>query len=254
MLRIVADLGNSRLKWGRLGPEGDVVASVALPTDDRSAWVDALARWQGDGSRASSWAVSSVNPPVADRLAEFVAGLPDSEARWFCSAADVPVRHELGNASSAGADRAMAVAATTYQKPSCRATLIVLCGTAITVERISPEGVWQGGAITMGLGSTSRALNLLTAQLPRVELHSAPPAWGNNTIPALEAGVFWGVVGAVRELLTRQSKDFEAVPVVIWSGGDASLLAPAVDWPGAVVVPDLVLKGLARVAFPREVG
>ena len=37
MLRIVVDLGNSRVKWGRLGLSGDLDASVALPTDGPSA-------------------------------------------------------------------------------------------------------------------------------------------------------------------------------------------------------------------------
>jgi hypothetical protein len=59
------------------------------------------------------------------------------------------------------------------------------------------------------------------------------------------------VVGAVRELLARQSEGMDqgGPPWVVWTGGDAPALARAVDWPGARVVPDLVLHGLAAVAF-----
>ena len=38
MLRIVADLGNSRLKWGRVAPDGSLDRTVALPGDDPAAW------------------------------------------------------------------------------------------------------------------------------------------------------------------------------------------------------------------------
>ena len=91
----------------------------------------------------------------------------------------------------------------------------------------------------------------MTAQLPLVTPRQAPPPWGNATVPALEAGVFWGVVGGVRELLTRQAAGLGTRPWVVWTGGDAEVLAPAVAWEGAEVVPDLVLRGLAAVAFPR---
>ena len=126
----------------------------------------------------------------------FLDGLGDATATWFRSAAEVGVPNELVEPETAGADRAFAVAAAIDLGPAGRPGLVVSCGTAITVERISKEGVWQGGAIAAGLGVTARALHQQTAQLPRVDLHRVPPCWGRSTRPALEAGVFWGTVGA----------------------------------------------------------
>ena len=54
--------------------------------------------------------------------------------------------------------------------------LVVLCGTAVTIERVAADGTWQGGAIAAGLSMTARALHLLTAQLPLVDPREAPPA------------------------------------------------------------------------------
>jgi type III pantothenate kinase len=133
--------------------------------------------------------------------------------------------------------------------PAGRPGLVVMCGTAITVERITAEGVWEGGAIAPGLGLTARALHLMTAQLPMIRLTQAPPAWGRGTMASLEAGVFWGIVGAVRELLARQKDDIDGDPWVIWTGGDAALLAPHVTGPASRVETDLILLGLADVAF-----
>lgn len=259
MLRIVADLGNSRLKWGRLGPDGGLRETLVLPTGETDAWERAWAGWDraGAGAAESSWAIATVNPPLAARLAEFLDRRGVSRTRWFRSAADVPIRHDLDQPETAGADRALAVAASIARRESTpepenkrdRPGLVVSCGTAITVERITGEGVWEGGAIAPGLGLSARALHLLTAQLPLVLPTETPRAWGRSTRPALEAGIFWSAVGAVRELVARQAEGLSPSPWLTWTGGDASLLAPWVHWEGSRVVPDLVLEGLARLAF-----
>lgn len=247
--RVVADLGNSRSKWGRLDDRGRVAEVVTLGVADAAAWADAWHRWGLDGGEPSSWAVASVNPPAADRFAGFLTARGVSRTAWYRSAAEVPVRHGLKTPETAGADRALAVVGALAGRPAGGPGLVVLCGTAVTVERVAGDGTWQGGAITAGLGLTARALHILTAQLPLVVPRGAPPAWGPSTLPALEAGVFWGVVGGVRELLTRQAEGLEPAPWVIWTGGDAGALAPGVAWDGAEVVSDLVLRGLAAVAF-----
>ncbi len=92
----------------------------------------------------------------------------------------------------------------------------------------------------------ARALHNQTALLPLVDPHEPPPCWGASTRPALEAGVFWGTVGAVRELLERQKADLGSEPWVIWTGGDAPLLAGVIAGTEARIEPDLVLIGLAR--------
>jgi type III pantothenate kinase len=273
VLHIVADLGNSRLKWGRLdagrgtgpGTAGGLAESIALPLDDPEAWSRAWERWNPAGVEPSTWAVASVNPPLAARLDAFLRGRAGAECgtTWYRSAADVPIRHDLEHAETAGADRALAVVAAVAMhagqpgRGRGRGGLVVSCGTAVTVERVGPDGTWQGGAIAPGLGLSARALHQLTAQLPLVFPAGAaaaampPPAWGRSTRPALEAGLFWGTVGAVRELLARQAEGLGQDPWLVWTGGDATVLAPRIEWSGgtAWVVPDLVLDGLVQVAF-----
>jgi type III pantothenate kinase len=249
MLRIVADLGNSRLKWGRVDRSGRLAQALSLPADAPEAWAEAWGAWDSAGSGASAWAIASVHPRLAERLGAFLDDRGATDVRWFRSAADVPVRHALEQAETAGADRALAVAAAVGLNPPGRPGLVVSCGTAITVERIAADGVWHGGAIAPGLGLSARALHLGTAQLPWVTPPATPPAWGRSTIPALEAGLYWGAVGAVRELLTRAAEGLNHAPWLVLTGGDAPLLAAGLARDDARVVPDLVLDGLARVAF-----
>jgi type III pantothenate kinase len=247
VVRVVADLGNSRLKWGRIDDSGQLVESIALPTNETPAWVAAWDRWSDAGWPLSSWAISSVNPPVSKGLQTLFRCMGVTDTTWFCSAADVPLQHELEEAETAGADRALAVAAAIGLAPRRGPGLVVSCGTAITVERISEQGIWQGGAIAPGLRVAAGSLHNQTAMLPLVDLHAAPPCWGASTRPAVEAGVFWGTVGAVRELMDRQKADLSSEPWEIWTGGDAALLASAVAGNDARVEPDLVLLGLCRV-------
>jgi len=245
VIRVVADLGNSRLKWGWLDETGRLVESIALPLEKPGAWAAAWREWSRRDPGPSSWAISSVNPAAAYRLEQFLKTRGAGSVRWLRSAADVPVRHALHEPETAGADRALAVSAAVRLMPQGRPGLVVSCGTAITVERITAQGIWQGGAITTGPRLAARALHLLTAQLPLVELHQAPPAWGSSTRPALESGVYWGVVGAVRELLARQAEDLQGDHWVVWTGGDAALLAGPVAGNEARIEPDLVLIGLS---------
>lgn len=248
VLGIVADLGNSRMKWGRLDADGRLAEVQSLALDDEKSWARAWRRWC-PREAASCWAIASVNPPLAERLARFLTRINAVAGVSYRAAADVPVAAALAQPETAGVDRALAVLAAVERRNWRGPGIVILCGTAVTVESIDANGVWIGGAITAGLNMLANALHRLTAQLPLVEPRDVPDPVGYATRPALEAGIYWGVVGAVRELLTRQSGGMSPRPWVIWTGGDADRLAGAVGWPDSEVVSDLVLLGLASVAF-----
>jgi type III pantothenate kinase len=252
VVRIVADLGNSRLKWGRLGPSGAVEARLALPLDDPAAWDHAAAVW-GCRHGPAEWAIASVNPPVAARFGAWLEGHESWRARRYVSAAEVPVANTLAEPTTTGVDRALAVLAGLKRHQDRGPGLVVACGTAITVERISINGTWEGGAIAAGLGLLARALHTHTALLPLVRTDEAPQAWAASTEPAIAAGVFWGAVGITRELIARQSIGLGISPWIVWTGGDAGRLAPKVT-PDAEIVPELVLDGLALTAFGEGAG
>ncbi len=104
--------------------------------------------------------------PLRQQLAVFLESKGVRELTWFDTAAQVPLRFDVEGADTGGADRALAVAAAIRLMPPGRPGLVVSCGTAITVERITAEGVWQGGAIAPGLGMSAQALHLLHRPAP----------------------------------------------------------------------------------------
>ncbi len=247
--RIVADIGNSRMKWAALGPDGRIVERVALPLDAPTTWIETLQRW-GVGTE-SRWAIASVNPPVASVVEETLRREGMIAISWFRSAADVPQQSTLKSPNRAGVDRALAVLAATAIGPKAGPGLVISCGTAITVERISDSHIWQGGVIAPGLGVSARALTRNTAQLPLVLPTTPPCPWGQDTDSALAAGIFWGMVGAVREIIRRQDDPGSPPRWRIWTGGDAEILASQIEdeRSASLIVPDLVLIGLGIAAF-----
>jgi type III pantothenate kinase len=160
---------------------------------------------------------------------------------------------EVDSPERVGVDRLMAAVAAERLRGSDRAAVVVDLGTAITVDLVTPAGAFAGGAILPGLAMSAQALEEQTDALPHVPLDhwQRPPApLGKSTVPAIEAGLFWGTVGAVRELIGQLSAGCESSPDVFLTGGHAPLVATAlansVSWT-VRHVPHLVLAGIAIV-------
>ncbi len=241
MVTILADLGNTRLKWAALNGQGlGEVAGIALEGED---WPAAL----GHREPGERWILSSVNPPAAARLRAALMASGVGAIEVLTSAAEVAPPNRLDEPSRTGTDRALSVRGALGLHDGRGPGLVVSCGTALCVERIDRDGVWHGGAIAVGLGLLSRALNQGTAQLPTVLPDRPPEPWGRSTAPAIAAGVFWGAVGTVRELILRQAEGLGPDAWLVWTGGDAPVLSGQIPWDEARVrvVPELVLLGLA---------
>jgi type III pantothenate kinase len=67
---------------------------------------------------------------------------------------------------------------------------------------------------------------------------------GRSTVGAIRSGMFWGGVGAIRQLVTRFTEDLGDDPQLLVTGRDAQLLAGFVSRE-ARFVPELVLAGIA---------
>jgi len=102
--------------------------------------------------------------------------------------------------------------------------LIVDFGTAITVDVVSPEGAYQGGAIAPGLKIALEALFQRTAKLPRIDLVPPGHALGKTTLECMRSGVFYGYAGLVDGIVDAIRAELDFPTRVVGTGGHITLV------------------------------
>jgi len=147
-----------------------------------------------------------------------------------------------------GTDRLAAALGARARHPG-RNLLIVDAGTATTVTALRRDGHLLGGAILPGLALWPAMLATRTAQLPVIKKLARPRhALGRSTAESIASGVYFGHLGAVRELVARVATEaFGRRPfLVVVTGGHAQILLRE----GLITIhePTLVLDGLRAFA------
>ena len=176
----------------------------------------------------------------------------------------IPISVEVDSPETVGLDRLLNAVAANEIKPTSRPAIVIDSGTATTVNLISAQGSFCGGAILPGLEMSAKALHFYTAVLPLLPVQDlggeTPVAPGRNTREAIRNGLFWGQIGAIRELvhqICRQQGlaepnfvgDRENVdsPWMILTGGGGPVLSP--QFPGVLAIPSLGMHGLVLTAW-----
>ncbi len=265
---IAVDVGNSRIKFGvfadwpvdqppRHGELPEPTHAFTLPAAD---WTDAqiLAALRAvfNNTEAdavistATWAIASVNPAAAERLVAWLDTRGAASRRLTLD--DIPIRTLVTCPERTGVDRLLAAVAANQVRDAARPAIIADVGSAMTVDLVTVDGTFAGGAILPGIEMAARALHDQTAELPQHEqrdLNAPPPALGNSTDAAIDSGLFWGAIGAVRELIARLAADQPSEPHVFLTGGAApvfvDLLRTEDIAPTVRHVPHLVLSGIA---------
>ncbi|MEL6758302.1 MAG: type III pantothenate kinase, partial [Pseudomonadota bacterium] len=137
----------------------------------------------------------------------------------------VPIR--IRRPEQVGADRLVAAigAHQLYQGPK----LVIDSGTATTFDVVGPDGGFEGGIISPGINLSMRALHDAAAQLPRIAIQRPPQTIGQDTVSAMQSGVFWGYVDLIDGLVRRVKAEYASPLTVIATGGVASLFEGASD-------------------------
>jgi len=234
---VCLDSGNSRIKWG---------------VHDGERWLGQGAVAHGDieqlGQLPGDW-------PNPDRVmlanvagAEAGGRIREQLAPWL------PVFHEVRSKSSGcgisnlyinpeslGVDRWCALIGA--RGVTASAALVVMAGTATTVDSMDGNGRFLGGLILPGIDLMLRSLARDTAALPFARGgHSHHP---RCTDDAIVSGAIEAQGGAIERAFSRLG-DLNAI--CIMSGGNAELIAQYLVIP-YLLMDNLPLEGLRRLAL-----
>jgi type III pantothenate kinase len=250
---LAIDIGNTRLKWALYAAPKPGAAllrhgAVFLETIDQLAETE----WAGMPPPTSMLGSVVAGDAVKRRVEEQLEIWDHIEPHWV-----VPGSHASGvsngydHPSRLGADRWVArIGARQHvlARGVARPALVVMVGTAVTVDALDAEGRFLGGLILPGFGLMLRALEMGTAGLkvPTGEVVDFP----TNTSDALMSGGAHAIAGAV-ERIHRRLKDRTGVePLCLMTGGAAVKLVPITDL-RFETVDTLIFDGLLALQSHR---
>ena len=252
MTFLAIDIGNTRLKWAQYTqprPGARLLAHGAVFLET----IDSLAdtEWKGIAAPASMLGCVVAGEGVKRRVEEQLE-IWELEPRWVASAKQAcGVINSYDHPNRLGVDRWVALIGARHRvlaQGRARPALVVMVGTAVTVDALDAEGRFLGGLILPGFGLMLRALEMGTAGLkaPTGEAVDFP----TNTSDALMSGGADAIAGAVermhRKLLARTGE----APVLIMTGGAAVKLVSIVEL-AFETVDTLIFDGLLQLQSHR---
>jgi type III pantothenate kinase len=174
---------------------------------------------------------------IRRRIEALAAGLGRPLDWLTSSAAACGVSNGYDNPGQLGADRWAALIGA--RSLHAGAAIVVMAGTATTIDALDGDGRFRGGLILPGLALMRAALARNTADLPHAAGHYRPLP--TNTDDAIVSGAIHATLGAIERMRATLGMD----TLCLLSGGAAGKLAPHLELP-LRQVDNLVLEGLAR--------
>lgn len=125
------------------------------------------------------------------------------------------------------------------------AVCVVDCGTAVTVNALAASGEFLGGVVFPGLRLLRHSLVRGTHAIDDTE-GDDKNCLARSTADGVAAGTIYGLTGAIERLIDEFQQILGDTMETVMTGGDAKLLSARLHVKTRHV-PDLVLKGLARI-------
>ncbi len=242
-MNLIIDLGNSRVKWAISAQDLWQTDSVLLSDRDMLTVFDQA--WSGMEAPQNVVVANVAGKRRLHELEQWIKKhwsmpLHVIKAQWEL----LGVKNSYHEPSRLGADRWAALIATRALTSS--SACVVDCGTAVTIDALSAQGEFLGGVIFPGLGILRISLVQGTDGIETTAGNDTS-CLARSTVDGVAAGTLFGLVGAIEHILREYQQTLGDDLQVFLTGGDAATVASRMTRP-VQQVPDLVLKGLARIA------
>jgi len=247
---IAVDIGNTNISMG-LFIDGVERRIETAPGDNTELITEVItAQWEEipmlesarEPTRNGVIVISSVKPEWTESIRTLAAEKLSSKIMLIGQDIPLPIEVAVDEPAKVGTDRVVAAAAA-YAVVE-QAVVIADFGSAITIDLVDENGVFQGGIIAPGLKLGARALHEYTAKLPLVKPKRPEGPWGSNTESAIQCGLHFGAVGLLNEVVRRYAEKLGTWPFTVVTGGDGALIHEDCDFVDRFV-PYLTIKGIA---------
>lgn len=250
---LTVDVGNTTIQCGLFEDEKLALqfrrsTNPRLSSDELGLFFrDVLALNNFDYKAVERIACCSVVPAINHSLSNCFRKYFFKEALFIQAGIKTGLKIKYANPREIGADRiagAIGAVRAAASSGGAKNLIVVDMGTATTVDVITKNNEYLGGAILPGAAMSVHALSEGTAQLPSVEVVQPKNVCGSSTIEAIQSGVFYGQAGAVRELVSKMEESVfggERAFVIGTGGFSRSFESSGLF---DLVLPDLVLQGL----------
>lgn len=214
--------------------------------DDYAVWLSQLCRLESIAfGGITNCIISTVVPQAKFNFRNFARRYLGKEPLFVGDdnvRLDVPIR--INRPEQVGADRLVnAIGAhIKHEGP----LIVVDSGTATTFDVIGEDGGFEGGIISPGVNLSMKALHDAAASLPRIAIQRPPQVIGQNTVSAMQSGIFLGYLELIDGLIRRLKAEYGRPMTVVGTGGVASLFegeSTEID----IYDPDVTIRGLLEV-------
>ncbi len=191
----------------------------------------------------SATAISSVVPSWDYTIKHTISSYLSSSIFLLQSGVKTGLNIKYKNPKEVGADKIANAIGAIHAFPQ-KNIIIIDMGTATTVCAINKKRDYLGGTILPGIRLGMEALKSNTAKLMAVDIEEPTSCLGRTTHESIQAGLFYGHLGALKEIINQfKTNIFLGEPViVIGTGGFSQLFREKSLFD--VILPDLVLYGL----------
>lgn len=253
MTFLAVDIGNTRLKWA-MYPQAAVGAQPIASGAEFLENIDKLAdgEWSRLPAPGHMLGCCVAGDAVKRRIEEQMEENWTIPAHWVvATASEAGVVNGYDHPTRLGADRWVAMIGARQRMLAAgpaRPMVIVMVGTAVTVEALDASGRFLGGFILPGHGIMLRALESGTAGLhvPTGDVREFP----TNTSDALTSGGTFAIAGAIERMVQHVRQHCGAEPACYMTGGAGWKMAPHMSV-GFELVESLIFDGLLVIAQAR---
>ena len=118
-------------------------------------------------------------------------------------------------------------------------------GSATKLSALNVDETFEGGVIIPGIRISRDALSSFIPHLPAIDIAVPKHVIGRDTISAMESGLMYGHIEAVRGLAARMAEELGEGTVKVLTGGFAAVVYPFL--PEFIYEPHLLNDGLFAI-------